>query len=223
VVSTSGSSGIAAELGGVLAVVYELRIATQIQRAYGAAHALTQQESSMTISIQRASVPAFVAMLTNIKTWLDKAAAQKPEAELFDAKLAEDMFALARQVQIVSDTAKGAIARLAGSEAPAMPDTETSFAQLKDRLDKTIAYVQSLDTAALEAGAAREIAITFPNGGGVKFDGLTYLTGFVLPNFYFHASMVYAILRAQGIEIGKFDFLAHLAPNMFAPPEPVAG
>jgi hypothetical protein len=181
------------------------------------------RENPMTISIHQASVPAFVSMLTNIKNWLDKAAAQKPEAGLIEARLAEDMFALARQVQITSDTAKGAVARLAGVEAPALPDTETTFAELKARCDTTIVYVQSIDAAALEAGASREIVMNFPNGGGMKFDGLTYLHGFVLPNFYFHASMAYAILRAQGIDIGKFDFLAHLAPHTFAPPEPVEG
>jgi uncharacterized protein len=174
----------------------------------------------MALSIQQTSVPAFVSMLTNIKNWLDKAATQKPEAELIEARLAPDMHSLARQIQIASDTAKGAVARLAGSEAPAMPDTETTFAELKDRCDKTIAYLRSIEGAALETGATREIVMTFPNGGGMRMDGLTYLTGFVLPNFYFHASMAYAILRAQGIEIGKFDFLAHLAPHAFAPPEP---
>jgi hypothetical protein len=173
----------------------------------------------MSLSLYQTSVPAFVAMLTNIRNWLDKAAAQKDEAVLIEARLAPDMFALARQVQIVSDTAKGAAARLTGTEGPAMADTETSFAELKARCDKTIAYLQSVDRAALDAGGAREIVVTFPNGGGMRFDGLTYLTGFVLPNFYFHASMVYAILRAEGVEIGKPDFLAHLAPNMFAPPE----
>jgi hypothetical protein len=104
-----------------------------------------------------------------------------------------------------------------------MADTEASFAELKQRCDRTIAYLQSIDSTTLEAGATREIEMKFPNGGGMRFDGLTYLQGFVLPNFYFHASMVYAILRAQGIEIGKFDFLAHLTPHAFAPPEPVAG
>lgn len=177
----------------------------------------------MTISIAQASVPAFVSMLTNIKNWLDKAAAQKPEAELIDSRLSPDMFALARQVQIASDTAKGAVARLTDSEAPAMADTEASFAELKQRCDRTIAYLHSIDSTALEAGATREIEMKFPNGGGMRFDGLTYLQGFVLPNFYFHASMAYAILRAQGIDIGKFDYLAHLAPHAFAPPEPVAG
>ena len=172
----------------------------------------------MSYSLYQSSVPGFIAMLTNIKNWLDKAAGQKDEAVLIEARLAPDMFALARQVQIASDSAKGAAARLTGTQDPAMPDTEASFAALKQRCDKTIAYLQSADAAAYDAGALREIVITFPNGGGVKFDGQTYLTGFVQPNFYFHASMVYAILRAQGVQLGKQDYLAHLAPHMFAPP-----
>ena len=172
----------------------------------------------MSYSLYQSSVPGFIAMLTNIKHWLGKAAAQKNEAVLIEARLAPDMFALARQVQIASDGVKGAAARLTGTEGPAMPDTEASIAELKQRCDQTIAYLQSVDAAAYDAGASREIVITFPNGGGVKFDGQTYLTGFVQPNFYFHASMVYAILRAEGVAIGKQDFLAHLAPHMFAPP-----
>jgi len=166
-----------------------------------------------------ASIPAFINTLTNIKNMLEKAAAEKDEAELIDARLAPDMFALARQVQIVSDTAKGAAARLSGLESPPMPDTETSFAELKTRCDNTIAFLQSVDRAAIDAGIDREIEIKFPNGGGMRFDGLTYLTGFVLPNLYFHASMVYAILRAEGVAVGKMDFLTHLGPNVFAPPE----
>ena len=172
----------------------------------------------MSYTLYQSSVPGFIAMLTNIKNWLDKAGEQQDEAVLIEAKLAPDMFALARQVQIVSDTAKGAAARLTGTDGPAMPDTEASFAELKQRCDKTIAYLQSVDVAAYDAGGTREVVMTFPNGGGIKFDGTTYLTGFVQPNFYFHASMVYAILRAEGVEIGKQDFLAHLAPHMFAPP-----
>ncbi len=172
----------------------------------------------MTYSAHQSSVPAFIAMLTNMKNWLDKAAAQKIEAELIEARLAPDMFPLARQVQIASDAAKGAAARLTGGEAPAMPDTETSFAELKDRCDKTIAYLNSVDAAAYDAGLAKEVVITFPNGAGIKFDGQTFLTGFALPNFYFHASMTYAILRANGVDLGKQDFLAHLAPFMFPPP-----
>lgn len=173
----------------------------------------------MSITTYESSVPVFVTVLTNMKNWLDKAAAQKDEAELLDARLAPDMYPLAKQVQLVSDSAKGCGARLAGVEAPSMPDTEASFAELKERCDKTIAFLESLDPAAVEAGISREIELKFPNGGGMRFDGRTYLTGFVLPNIYFHASMLYAILRAAGVNIGKLDFLAHLGPNVFPPPE----
>lgn len=165
-----------------------------------------------------ATVPAFIAMLNNIKNWLDKAAAQGDEAQLIEAKLAPDMFALARQIQIAADAAKGAGARLAGIEAPTMPDTEATFAELKNRCDKTIAFLQSVDAAAYDAGLAKEVVITFPNGAGLRFDGATFLTGFALPNFYFHASMTYAILRANGIDVGKQDFLGHLGQYMFPPP-----
>ena len=164
------------------------------------------------------SVPAFIAMLTNMKGWLDKAAAQKDEAKLIKASLAPDMFALARQIQIAADAAKGAVARLTGVEAPAMPDTEASFAELKDSCDKTIAFLQSADPAAYDAGLANEVVITFPNGAGLRFDGATFLNGFALPNFYFHASMTYAILRNQGVDLGKQDFLSHLGQYMFPPP-----
>lgn len=165
-----------------------------------------------------ATVPAFIAMLGNIKGWLDKAAAQKDEAELIGASLAPDMLPFARQIQIASDAAKGAGARLSGAEAPAMPDTEASFAELRDRCDKTIAFLQGIDAAAYDAGLDKEVVITFPNGAGLRFDGRTFLTGFALPNFYFHASMTYAILRNQGVDLGKQDFLGHLGQYMFPPP-----
>src|SRR5690606_11948162 len=106
----------------------------------------------MSISPTQAFVPAAVAMLTNIKALLDKAAAQTDETKLIEARLAPDMFALARQVQIASDITKNGAARLAGIEAPSMPDTEASFAELKERCDKTIAFVQSVDAAAIDAG-----------------------------------------------------------------------
>ncbi|MFM5917091.1 MAG: DUF1993 family protein [Novosphingobium sp.] len=172
----------------------------------------------MSYSYHAATVPAFIGMLNNIKSWLDVAAATGNEAALIEAKLADDMFALARQIQIASDSAKGAGARMTGTEAPAMPDTETTFAELKERCDKTIAYLQGIDPAAYDAGADREVVITFPNGGGVKFDGKTFLSGFALPNFYFHATTAYAILRANGVALGKQNFLGHLMPYMFAPP-----
>ncbi|MFM5886532.1 MAG: DUF1993 family protein [Novosphingobium sp.] len=172
----------------------------------------------MSTSLHAALVPGFIGMLTNIKAWLDVAVASGNEAALIEARLTDDMFPLARQIQIASDAAKGAGARMTGTEAPAMPDTETSFAELKARCDKTIAYLQGIDPAAFDAGAAREVVITFPNGGGVKFDGLTFLTQFAVPNFYFHATTTYAILRAKGVALGKQNFLGHLAPYMFAPP-----
>jgi hypothetical protein len=172
----------------------------------------------MSYSYHAATVPAFVGMLNNIKSWLDIAASTGNEAALIAAKLADDMFALARQVQITSDTAKGAGARMTGTEAPPMPDTETTFAELKERCDKTIAYLQGIDPAAYDAGGDREVVINFPNGAGVKFDGKTFLSGFALPNFYFHATTTYAILRANGVPLGKQNFLGHLAPHMFAPP-----
>jgi uncharacterized protein len=172
----------------------------------------------MTTSLHAAYVPAFIGMLNNMKSWLDLAAATGNEADLIDAKLADDMFPLARQIQIAADAVKGAGARMADSEAPVMADDETTFAELKARCDKTIAYLQTIDAAAFDAGASREVVITFPNGAGVKFDGLTFLTQFAAPNFYFHATTTYAILRANGVSIGKQNFLGHLAPYMFAPP-----
>ena len=172
----------------------------------------------MSASLHASSVPAFIAMLTNIKHWLDKAAKEGNEAELIAAKLADDMLPLSRQIQMASDSAKGAGARMTGTEAPAMLDEESTFAELKARCDKTIAYLESLDVDAFDAGASREVVITFPNGAGVKFDGHTFLTGFAIPNFYFHATTTYAILRAGGVAVGKQNFLGHLAPYMFAPP-----
>ena len=171
------------------------------------------------VSPHHLCVPVFIDVLTNMKSWLDKAAAQHDESELLAARLAPDMYPLAKQFQLVSDSAKGCGARLSGIAAPAMADTEASFAELKERCDKTIAFLESLDPAAVDAGIAREIELKFPNGGGMRFDGQTYLTGFVLPNVYFHASMAYAILRAAGVDIGKFDYLGHLRAHIFPAPE----
>ena len=173
----------------------------------------------MSITLYDACIAPSTTMLGNIKLWLDMAATQKPESELIGAQLAPDMYPLARQVQLASDITKGAAARLLGTVPPAMPDTEASFAELKTRCDQTIAFLQSVDPAAVAQGYGKEIVVNFPNGGGMRFDGATYVSGFVLPNLYFHASMVYAILRSHGVSIGKQDFLAHLAPNRFAAPD----
>jgi hypothetical protein len=171
----------------------------------------------MTFGIYDASAPVFVAMLTNMRAWLDKAAAEKAEAELLEARLAPDMRPLPAQYQMASDSAKNAIARLCGVEAPAMADNEASFAELKARCDRTIAFIEGADRDALAAGGDRQVELLFPNGMGYRFTGRDYLTSFALPNFFFHATAAYAIFRAAGVGLGKPDFLQHLGPPNIVP------
>jgi len=166
----------------------------------------------MSFGMYDASVPLFVNSLTDMRAWLDKAAAEKDEAALMEARLAPDMKPLPAQYQMASDSAKNALARLTGTDAPAMPDTEASFAELKDRCDRTIAYLKGFDAAALDGSEDREVVIKFPNGMGYRFGGAHYLTGFALPNFFFHVTTAYAILRNAGVAVGKPDFLQHLGP-----------
>ena len=169
----------------------------------------------MSFSIYDSSVPVFVNALTDMRAWLDKAAAEKGEAELLEARLAPDMRPLPAQYQMASDTAKNGIARLCGIEAPSMADTEASFDELRDRCDRTIAFVKSADPAILAASADREVLLNFPGGTGYRFKGGDYLTRFALPNFFFHVTAPYAILRAAGITLGKPDFLQHLGAPTF--------
>jgi hypothetical protein len=166
----------------------------------------------LSFSIYVASVPLFVNSLTNMQAWLDKAASEKNEAELMEARLAPDMRPLPAQFQLASDTAKGAVARLSGIENPSMADTESSFAELKDRCARTIAFVQSVSREALEASAEREVVLKLGANRGYRFVGRDYLTSFALPNFFFHVTTAYAILRAEGVTLGKPDFLRHLGP-----------
>jgi hypothetical protein len=172
----------------------------------------------MSFAIYDASAPVFLRSLANIPVWLDKALAQgKDEAALMTARLAPDMLPFSAQIQIASDTAKNAVARLTGIAAPSMPDTESSFAELKDRCQRTIDFIQSVDPSAYAGADEREVALRFPNGMGYRFTGADYLTGFVLPNFFFHVTTAYALLRANGVSIGKPDFLMHLgAPVLIA-------
>jgi hypothetical protein len=161
----------------------------------------------MTFSIHQASAPVFTRALTNLSAMIDKTlAAGVSEATLLEARLAPDMHPLPRQIQMASDSAKGAVARLAGVEPPAMPDTETTIAELKARIAATIAYVNSIEAAALDGAEDREVVLKFP-GAEMKFSGADFLTGFALPNFYFHITIAYALLRANGAPIGKMDFL----------------
>jgi len=164
----------------------------------------------MSFTIYDASVPVFVNTLMNMRAWLDKAAGEGDPVALVEARLVEDMKPLTAQYQFASDSAKNAIARLIGIEPPAMPDTETTFAELQQRCDQTIAFIEGVDPAALAGSEDREVSIKFPNGMGYRFSGGDYLRRFALPNFFFHATMAYAILRAQGVSLGKPDYLQHL-------------
>lgn len=168
----------------------------------------------MTFTLYDASAPVFVSALTNMRAWLDKAATHEAAEDLVDARLADDMRPLAAQYQMASDTAKNALARLCGLEPPVMPDTESTLAELQARCDKTIAFLDSIDPALVNASEEREIVLKFPSGTGYRFTGADYLRRFALPNFYFHTTIAYAILRAQGVPLGKPDYLQHLgAPN----------
>lgn len=161
----------------------------------------------MSLSLYDISVPLFVSGLKNLSVLLDKALASGiPEADLLEARLAPDMRPLPQQVQLASDTAKGATARLAGVENPSMPDTETTFAELKERIAKTVAFIESVDPARFDGGVDRDITVALPTFA-LKWKGADYLRQFALPNFYFHVTVLYAILRAKGVTIGKQDYL----------------
>jgi hypothetical protein len=163
----------------------------------------------MSISLYDFSIPALTRGLTNISAILDKAAAQAAEkkydsAVLATARLFPDMHPLTRQVQIACDMAKGAAARLAGIEVPKHDDTEVTFADLKARIAKTLDFLKTVTAAQLKDAESRPIEL---NSGSLKFTAVNYVTDFVLPNFYFHLSMVYALLRKSGINLGKRDYL----------------
>jgi len=167
----------------------------------------------MSFTIYDASAPVFTAALTNMQSWLDKALAEgKDEAALVAAQLAPDMRPLSAQIQMSSDTAKNAVARLAGVDAPSMPDTETSFTELKARCQRTVDFIQSVAPSAFEGAEDRQVVLKFPNGSGYEFSGRDYLARFALPNFFFHVTTAYALLRANGVGLGKPDFLQHLGP-----------
>ena len=161
----------------------------------------------MAFGIYEASAPVFVRALTNLSAIIDKAVAQGfDETELMQARLAEDMRPFPAQIQLASDAAKGAVARLSGTENPPMADTEASLAELKTRIAATIAFIQSVDPAAFDEAEDREIVLKVPSGE-MQFNGAGYLTGFALPNFFFHVTTAYDLLRHKGVQIGKLDYL----------------
>jgi hypothetical protein len=157
------------------------------------------------------SAPVFVRMLRNLEGVLDKgaahAAARKIDpAVLVGARLFPDMFPLATQVRIAGDFAKGAVARLTGNEPPKYEDNEATFDDLKARIAKTIAYVESFRPEQFEGAEARTVTMKM-RGEDKSFDGVAYLANIVLPNFYFHVTTAYDILRHNGVELGKRDFI----------------
>jgi hypothetical protein len=165
----------------------------------------------MTISMHQISIPVLVRALNNLDAILAKAAAHA-EAKKIDpaafiaSRLYPDMFPLARQVQVASDTAKGCAARLAGAEPPKYEDTETTFDELSTRIRKTVTYLESFKADQIDGSESRTITLKLRDNT-ITFNGLDYLLHFVLPNFFFHVTTVYDILRHGGVEIGKRDFL----------------
>ncbi len=162
----------------------------------------------MSFSIYDATIPPMIRTLENLSKILDKAVAQKASElpSLLEARLAPDMHPFPRQIQIASDAAKGAGARLSGAEAPSFPDTETTFPELQARIKKTVDYLKSVPKEKFEGAEDRQITLKSPNRT-FEMSGRDFATTFALPNFYFHVTTAYDLLRAKGVEIGKMDYL----------------
>lgn len=165
----------------------------------------------MNISMYNASIPVMIKMLGNLEAILDKAiahaAARKiDDAAFVDARLYPDMFTFARQIRVATDMSKGAGARLAGIDIPKFEDNEKTLPELKARLRKAIDFLAALKPAQIDGTEARAITLTV-GGNTLNFQGLDYLNHWVLPNFYFHVTTAYNLLRHGGVEIGKMDFL----------------
>jgi uncharacterized protein len=166
----------------------------------------------MSLSMYSASAPVFTRGLGNMLAWLDKAQAHA-EARKFDAnnylglRLAPDMLPFARQIQIASDGAKACMSRLAGMEIPKWEDTEASLDELRGRIRKTLEHVQSFSAVQIDGSDGRAITISMRSGEALNFSGENFLKHYALPNFYFHSSATYMLLRHAGVELGKSDFL----------------
>ena len=165
----------------------------------------------MSISMYQASVPVLVRGLTSLQAILGKAEAHAAEKQIdpsvfIGARLFPDMLPLVRQVYITTDTAKGCVARLAGVEPPKYDDVEATFEELRARIQKTIDYVKEFNAAQIDGSEERTVTLKM-RAGPVEFTGLNYLLHFVLPNFYFHITTTYDILRHNGVELGKLDYL----------------
>ncbi|HEX8955423.1 MAG TPA: DUF1993 domain-containing protein [Burkholderiaceae bacterium] len=165
----------------------------------------------MALSMYQITIPVFTRALNNLSAILNKGAAhaeaRKIDPSVFiNSRLAPDMFALARQVQIATDVVKGCAARLAQVDVPSFADTEASFPELQERIAKTLAFLNSITEAQLEGSESKTVSLKI-RGNDVEMKGLPYLNGFVLPNLFFHVTTAYAILRHNGVELGKSDYL----------------
>ncbi|ASF47509.1 DUF1993 domain-containing protein [Methylovulum psychrotolerans] len=167
----------------------------------------------MSITMYQASVSVFIRMLDNLSVILDKAAshaeAKKIDPSIFiTARLAPDMYPLSRQIQIATDMAKGCAARLAGLDVPSYEDNETTFLELQTRIAKTVAFLHSINAEQINGSEEKPITLRTPSRE-LSFLGQPYLLHFVFPNFYFHITTAYAILRHNGVAIGKLDFVGN--------------
>ena len=166
----------------------------------------------MTLSMHAASVPVFKQMLASLADVLSKAEAHATDRRidpnaLLHARLFPDMFPLVRQVQIACDFAKSVPARLAGAEVPAYEDTEQSFAELQARIAKTLEFIDGLDASAFDGSEQRQILLRPGTPKERAIGGQAYLLNYGLPQFFFHVTTTYALLRHNGVEIGKKDFM----------------
>ena len=164
----------------------------------------------MSLTMYQASIPSFLRMLENLSSILDKAAAHAEakniEPSIFvNGRLTPDMFPLSRQVQIATDMIKGCAARLAGIEVPSYADNETTFSELQARISKTKTFLQGISATQINGSEASQITVKF-GSRELSFLGQAYLFDFVIPNFHFHLTTTYAILRHYGVELGKKDY-----------------
>lgn len=166
------------------------------------------------MNIYSSTVPQLIRVLGQVHRWLDKAQGYADQKKfdisvLLGSRLAPDQFSLTKQIQVVSDNAKATAARLTGQQPPVFEDTEVTIAELRARIDKTIAYLKGLKPEQFEGAEERTVTLPFLPGKYMK--GAEYLAEFALPNFYFHATCAYAVLRHNGVDVGKMDFLGDIS------------
>ncbi len=166
----------------------------------------------MTLSMYQASIPILSRTLNNLIAILKKGEAHAvakgiDPTVLVNSRLYPDMFPLAKQIQIASDVSRRGMARLAGLDAPSIADTETTFPELIDRLEKSVAYLQTFTAEQIDGTEEKEVSVPIGGGESITMQGWPFLSGFVLPNVYFHMTTAYDILRHDGVEVGKRDFL----------------